>query len=223
MTFKSVILAAAACVSLATTAGAVTLSFVSPSPVLGSSLAFSAGGVGVEVTAGTFDFFPNPSTINFATRNVVQGNGGLGVNGGFLDFNSQVDGALGNDVLVFTFSQSVVLEAASFANVDSNDDFAFGTVVNGEFSRLVDFANVGTTLDLSSIATKAQRTGLSFGIGAIGFLDNFTVTGLNFSVAAQPAASINPSPVPLPASGLMLLGGLVLAGGIARRRRRAAR
>jgi len=148
---------------------------------------------------------------------VVQDPDGLGADGGFLE-SDQIDGKFGNDVLVFTFDQSVIIERVKFGNVDHNDDFAFGTVSYGAFDRIVSFQDIHNPFQLSSIATTQERTGFAFGFGAIGKNDNFTIKKLVVSLAPP---QNEPPAVPLPASGLLLLGGLG-AMVISNRRRRMA-
>lgn len=199
-------------------AHAITFSFTGSNLPDAQVRTFSSEGLGLTVTAGKFSSSSNPSTINFAARRVDQDPDGLGVDGSF--DSDQIDGKFGNDVLVFTFSEAVVIETVKFGNVDSNDDFAFGTVVGSTFNRIEDFVDISNPFDLSTIATAAQRTGLGFGFGAIGKYDNFTIKNLTVSLATPPGNE--PPAVPLPASGLMLLGAVALAGGASARRRRKA-
>ncbi|MEO0669258.1 MAG: hypothetical protein AAFZ99_15205 [Pseudomonadota bacterium] len=198
-------------------AHAVTFKFTGYDYADANVRTFSSEGLGLTVTAGTFSAFSNPSHINFSTRKVDQDPDGLGTDGGKFE-SDQIDGNLGNDVIVFTFSQAVVIEKVRFGNVDHNDRFAFGSVTNGAFDRLVSFQDIVNPFNLSHIASTEDRTGLSFGFGAIGKFDNFTIKSLHVSLAPPP--SNEPPAVPLPASGLLLLGALAMAGGVSARRRR---
>ncbi len=163
------------------------------------SKSFNVAGIGLTVTAGTFSTGGNPSNINFNTRAVDQTNGTLGSDG--IGDIGQVDGNLGNDILVFTFDQIVSIDSIGFSNVDGNDDFAFGTVVGNVFSRLVSFQDVqNTVLTASFLNPISLSVGTSFGIGAIGSLDNFRIN--NMSVTAVPL----PAALPLLACGVGILG-----------------
>lgn len=196
----------------ASQANAVTFDFTGSDPADSVSKSFTVDGLTVTVTAGTFpsNIFgnPNPSNINFNTRLVDQDPNGLGADG-VPDFD-QVDGSFGNDVLVFTFSREVFFDEITFGGVDGNDDFAFGSVTGNSFLRVVDFQDVVNPTAVSGFTTLAERTGTSFGIGAIGPNDNFTV------------ASISVTPVPLPPALLLLGSALVGLGVMSRRRRQAA-
>ena len=70
------------------------------------SKTFTVDGITVTVTAGTFSNASNPSNINFANRLVdLDFFSGLGADGRFDGDN--IDGRLGNDVLVFSFSRKI--------------------------------------------------------------------------------------------------------------------
>lgn len=195
-------------VALSTAASAITFDFTSPGTTDSTSTVFVEDGLTLTVTAGTFDSTSNGTTIG-SNRNVRQGADGLGAN--FAQDGVQVDGANGSDVLVFTFSETVLLDSISFANVDFNDTFAFGSVASTTFTRFVDFQDIDSPNLASLFLSLSQRTGDAFGIGAIKFLDNFTVTGLDVSRVAA---------VPLPPALLMLGSALLGFGFIGSRRRR---
>ncbi|MEM1047678.1 MAG: hypothetical protein AAGL24_16080 [Pseudomonadota bacterium] len=211
---RKLIVGLVASVGIAFAAGqaqAATFGFTGTNELPTGSLSFTIDGITVDVTAGTFPGIgpgPNPSNINFATRLVDQDPDGLGADG-ILD-GDQVDGALGNDVLVFTFSREVFFDEITFGNVDGNDDFAFGSVTGNSFLRFVNFQDVVNPTQVASFTTPDQRRGTSFGIGAIGAADNFTI------------ASISVTAVPLPPALLLLGSALVGLGFMSRRRRQAA-
>ena len=216
--FNSVCAAAVVATSvIGSAAHAITFSFTGANYADAHVRTFTSDGLGLTATAGTFSSHVNPSIINFNSRKVDQDPDGLGTDGGRHE-SDQIDGNHGNDVIVFTFSQSVIIEKVRFGNVDHNDDFAFGTVTDGAFDRLVSFQDIINPFDLSHIATQEERTGLSFGFGAIGWNDNYTIKSLHVSLAPPP--SNEPPAVPLPASALLLLGALAMAGGVSARRRR---
>lgn len=169
------------------------------------SISYDVDGIGLTITAGTFGANTNPSTIDFSTRRVDRDlNDGIGADGGLLEAD-EVDGFFGNDVLVFSFDTRVRINSVSFApqDIESNDQFAFGSVSGSTFTRVADFTDVSTPFDMSFFGSDA--IGEAFGIGAIGSDDNFSITAMD--VAA----------VPLPAAGWLLIAGL---GGIAAMSRR---
>ena len=172
-----------------------------------SAISYGVDGVSVTVRAGTFSN-ANLSDINYGSRRVDIDHNGLGADS-FWDSDT-IDGSFGNDVLVFSFSDSVSINTIGFSEVDGNDDFAFGTVTGNSFDRVVNFQDVLTSTDVSVFASDIERTGFVFGIGAIGFGDNFRITSLNVTS------------VPLPAAGLLLLAALSLTAGFGRRRNVAA-
>jgi len=202
---KTLPMAACAAALLAGSAvSAATIDFTGANLSDRPEATFGTGDLNVTVRAGTF----GDNGINFATRQVDIDPDGLGSDG-FLDRDS-IDGSFGNDVLTFSFDRLVRIDAIAFVEVDNNDDFAFGSVAGTSFERAFDFAQVFDQTDLSELLSANARTGLTFGIGAIGSNDNFRVAGLNVST------------VPLPASGMMLLGALG-AGVVLSRRRKAAK
>ena len=190
----------------ASQASAATFDFTGVNELDSSSKSFSAGGINLTVTAGTFGTASNPSNINFNTRLVDLDPDGLGADGP-LD-GDQVDGGGGNDVLVFTFDTTVTIDSIVFGNVDSNDDFSFGSVDGASYTRFVNFQDVVSPIAASSFLTLAERTGTAFGIGAIGPFDNFTIKGLTVTA------------VPLPAALPLFMGALSLLGFLGWRRKR---
>ena len=196
-----------------TTSHAVTFDFTGVNERDAPSKTFVEDGITLTVTAGTFDARSNPSDIDFGARRVDLDPDGLGADGGFFD-SDQIDGALGNDVLAFSFSEDVILNTISFGNVDRNDHFAFGVVDGASFERFVDFEDVLSPVAASTFLTLTQRTGDSFGIGAIGFFSNFTIAGLDVTRVVA---------TPLPPTLLMLGSVLVGFGFLGYRRRRAVR
>lgn len=222
-------------------ARAITFNFTGQDLFFLRELSLSSGGLGLTVTAGTFLEANNPSNITFTSRFVDLEPGGLGVNAG-LDSRT-IDGFFGNDVAVFTFDQNVIVESVGFANVTPGGNFAFGTVSGNSFNRIVDSqllpigAQQTAPFGLTAIATQEQRTGQSFGFGAIAEggvvidpffrvlpTDSYFITSLTVTLVPPPADDPvvvpAPVPVPLPASGLLLLGGLVLARSVVGRRRK---
>lgn len=209
-----------AVIAVAMTAGAAsaaTFDFLEYSAD-SQSKSFISNGITLTVTTGTFADAAN-SAIDFDARVVDQGaTRGLG-SYGTADYK-QIDGKDGNDVLVLTFSEAVSIDAMVFTNVDSKDKLAFGTVAGGIFNRIVEDETVTETVNMASIT--GPIFGTSFGLGAIGDKHNFSLAGL--TVTEQPTSiqrsltsAVAAAPVPLPASSLLLVGGL--AGLFAARRK----
>ena len=151
-------------------ASAVTINFAGNGG-LANSYSFSSGGVGVDVTATTFN--NSGPTGDFAY--VGQYSRGLGVTSHYGD-SHQVDGRNRNDLLIFDFDQQVTLKSVKFSYVDRYDDFRFFFQDLGS-GDLVDF---GTQVDIpgTGFATyvfASLWTGTKFGIGAYGKYDNFKV------------------------------------------------
>ncbi len=128
---------------------------------------------------------------------LTQTSGGLGVSG-FGDSSSQLDGFI-DEAITFTFDYAVRLVSVTFSGLGRFEDadiYVNGTKVANESSaNPYYFGNV--------IAS-------SFTIGADGTLDNFRIK--EFKVA----------PVPLPAAGFLLLGGLAGLGALSRKRKKTA-
>ncbi|WP_289042415.1 VPLPA-CTERM sorting domain-containing protein [uncultured Aliiroseovarius sp.] len=142
---------------------------------------------------GTIDPWRRGKSADYLTQTGT----GLGVAGGW-DTNAQLDGSV-DESITFTFDHSVRLVSVEFAHWDWNDDA--NVYVNGvEVASDSDdnpyyFGNVVAS---------------SFTIGADGVFDNFRIK--SFTVA----------PVPLPAAGFLLLGGLAGLGALSRKRKKAA-
>ena len=132
----------------------------------------------------------------------------IGRNGG----NPTGEVGVSDEMVVFMFSEMVRLVSVSFTGFDDNDDFVF-RMLDPLGSYLPDLDANG---DDNGNATPSYMfaddwTGSMFGIGARQNDDGFRISGLSFEHVA---------PIPLPATGLMLLG--ALGGlGIAARRRKA--
>ncbi|MBL3568820.1 VPLPA-CTERM sorting domain-containing protein [Rhodovulum visakhapatnamense] len=196
--------AAAAVVLGAGAASAATFDFKTMS--LDSSHQLTVDGVTVTAYAGVYRDFPNPDTIvqtdcsttSSCDRSVYQGDHGLGVTG-FLD-GPYIDGFLGNDLLTLSFSQTVDFSAVLFSfwgNSDSFDLFVDGTLVSPEER------SGPNPYPLSGL----RGTSISFGADAMD--DSYKL------------ASITVAPVPLPAAGLMLLGGLGGLAAVGRRKKKS--
>ncbi|MCK8465081.1 VPLPA-CTERM sorting domain-containing protein [Aliiroseovarius sp. S1339] len=127
---------------------------------------------------------------------LTQTGGGLGVSG-WGDNTAQLDGFL-DEAITFTFDKAVRLVSVTFSYFRGSDDadiYVNGSkVANESSSNPYYFGNVEAS---------------SFTIAADGYYDRFRIK--SFTVA----------PVPLPAAGFLLLGGLAGLGALSRKRKKA--
>lgn len=182
-----------------TTALAVTFNFAGPN-IVAPSHTFTNGSLSVETTAGTFD---NSGVITPGGL-VGRYGGGLGTTTHPFD-SHEVDGATRNDLVIFDFNQTVILESVTFSLVDSNDEFSFffdnepdGTLDPISFNVNIPGIGIGTYNFVST------WEGSLFGIGAYDGsfrhgIDNFKIKSMTVSVVPLPAT------LPLYAAGLALL------------------
>lgn len=178
-----------------------------------ASKTYTVDGVTVTVTTGTFKK-KNGSEIKLDTRDVKSSKkNGLGSNGA--GDKAVIDGRKGNDVIIFTFDQVVAIDTVTFGKLDGKDRFAFGTVDEGKFNRIVTKRKVTETFDIDE--TFGTLAGTSFAIGALGKRHNFTIETLSVFIPSEDAkaqqsrtssTASNMPAVPLPAAGMMLLAGL---------------
>jgi hypothetical protein len=192
--------------SLASVADAATYDF-SGRGGLDTSYSFTADGIGLTVTAGTFTT-RNGGTVRDGAL-VGQYGGGLGVTSHTGD-SRQVDGMNRNDILIFDFDQDVELESVTFTRVDRNDEFRF--FFEDASDDLIDW---GGQIDipgrrLGTYAFALEWVGDQFGIGALDSYDNFFVRGITANAV---------SAVPLPGTLALLLSGMALLGAAGVRRK----
>ncbi len=212
---KSLAVAAAALWAGASFAAPVqlTFDFTSGSNTQGYLLNYSMGGVNLGVTG---HLYTAPDTINAQAKVYQQSSNGLGVCGTILfpstsgcTSDKQLDGGGGandNELLKFTFSQLVSIVSVEFNQNDTNDGLDFFV---GEPLDYISSANAPNPPNhVLNFASLFQNLSV-FGIGLQGNSDEVRIAKLT--------VSYDPSPVPVPAAGLLLLGAL---GGLAALRRR---
>jgi hypothetical protein len=163
---------------------------------------FNAVGPSVDwLTIDNFTISPGAyGNLNNGHAQITQTASGLGVNG-LPDSNAgNIDGYphFSTEYLRITFDDPVRLLGFTLGNVDGNDD------VNVYFDDALD----GVYNVVSDNPFDVDRIVSSFIVKATGSNDDFTLAG--FQVA----------PVPLPAAGFLLVGGLGALAAL--RRRRAA-
>ena len=168
-----------------------------------SSEDFSGYATGTSLL-GTVDFgaFTTSSTAGFGSPYNVIENPGINPNG--MTGNNMQIGLLSGQSFTITFATAITAFGAIFGNV--NDDAARSS-----------FSGGGTT---DWLAVISGNSGRFFGIVSDTAFTSVTFTGLSssegFGIDDMRWASV--PTVPVPASGLLLAGG-VLAGWVARRRR----
>jgi hypothetical protein len=185
--------AIAAIVLSAGVASAATFSFTTVGPQVAS-----LSGPGFTITPGS-------SGILNSSARISQTATGLGVNGNPDTNPGNIDGfpIFSSEFLTVNFGWLVTLKKIALGNVDSNDDvdlFMNNTLVGSYKASVLNSMDLDA--DITSFRVRASGTP---GTDILGN-DDFTLAG--FTVA----------PVPLPAGGLLLIGGLA-ALGVARKRK----
>jgi hypothetical protein len=204
---KNLLAIAGATAAMVSSASALTIDFGTQTRALSDSLSFTVGGYTATVSAVTTDELGNVTGAAKIAQFGLTGNnqGGLGVTNSSGDAHTiDGSGALDtNDLLIITFDKPVTLTAASFGNVDSNDD---GTIW-ADGAKLGTYALAGypSLLPLNALGTV-------FGFGATGKDDDFKLRSINFDAGIVSA-------IPLPPAALLLASGLFGAGFIARRKK----
>lgn len=215
MTKTLSILAAGAfalCTGMAS-AGTVTFDFTAgPTTNFMNNLSYSNGGLNLNLTAATYDVAGSSVTLNGAKPLVVKQQASAGLASqfnckkGVCDDNFRTDGSQFNELLQFSFNKIATITAITFnpRGLDSNDFFDFA--VDGKLGF--------SGLSAASYNIAQDFTGHLFGIGASADTSAFRVTSITVAFGADAA------PVPVPAAGVMALGGL---GALLAARRKAKR
>jgi hypothetical protein len=193
MRFTTFIGAVAAIGLSAGVASAATFTFNTVGPQVAS-----LGGPGFTITPGSAGLL-NSSVLISQTAT------GLGVNGNPDTNPGNIDGfpIFSSEFLTVNFHWMVTLKKIALGNVDSNDDvdlFLDNTLIGSYKASVLNSADLDA--DITSFRIRASGTFLADGLGN----DDFTLSG--FTVA----------PVPLPAAGLMLIGGMAALGGMRKRK-----
>ena len=170
----------------------------------GRSVVAESGGLSLTITGAAFS---GGLTGSGWWGDATAWDNGIGLYAGGRD-SHWVDGYY-DEYLLLSFSEAVDLTAAAFAYGDGGDDWR---VLAGNFHgySAVDsgtLAGSGSGGSVFSAAIDSDVTATQFLIGTTGGRSEWKLRGVSVDVA----------PVPLPASGLLLLAGL---GGVAAMRRR---
>ncbi|MEM7061284.1 MAG: VPLPA-CTERM sorting domain-containing protein [Pseudomonadota bacterium] len=163
-----------------------------------SSYDLTSGGLTLTVSPASFIDLTNTIIGPDGNDVVTRRSGGTGIDRGFLD-GGQIDGRLGNDLLVLTFDQKVVFNSVTFGAVDGNDDFDLA--IDGIF--VLEDINIAAS---NPFLFAAGTMGTVLGIGADGLNDDFRVKAIDVTA------------IPLPAGFLLLLSGMGAIAFVGRRK-----
>jgi hypothetical protein len=222
MQLKTTVAALGVATILAMTAGAASASTVYFD--LGGSTStnqwsfnYSQHGVDLTVTGLVCDDGKGPNSSSCQSEKIDRYSVGLAMEQRN-DSSHQVDGGYSNEFLKLAFNPAITLTKLQFTYASRTDDFHFYTWTNGSWSESGPYdacpANNWTCGEDSAAhwyTFGSPYTGSMFLVGARGDDDDWKLKGVK--------VEYQPSVVPLPAAGWMLLAGL---GGIAALKRRKA-
>lgn len=157
------------------------------------------GGETVTVSAGAyvFDSILSTDVDGFADLAVAKRNAGLGVVfAGLPNLGTDINGP--GDLLTFTFSAPVTVNAVLFGRVDRDDDFDL--FLDGVLAA----SDVGISGNNPASLGGVEVSQFSIGADQVGFFrtDDFTIAKIDVEVSAVPL----PAGLPLLAGGLFALG-----------------
>ncbi|MEM6371921.1 MAG: VPLPA-CTERM sorting domain-containing protein [Pseudomonadota bacterium] len=227
---KIFISACAVALFAAGAAQAVTTETIDLSGSGGTALSYSNFGdsFGLSVTA-----WEHEDGVLGDARNVGRWSTGLGAQliGNWRE-NHQVDGGGPDELILFDFGTTVIVESVTFSYFSRADDFELGvyasdtaTVPFTYFTDLIilplsttdgRYDDEGGDIGISSLTTAEKLRGSVIGIGADHYGDSFKINSITVTRVEDPNTSV----VPLPAAGWMLIGAF---GGLAALRRRKAK
>lgn len=214
MTRTLTMLAAGALALCAGTASAATVTFdfaAGGTTSFVNKLNFTTGDVKLALTGKLYDLKGDTVKADTSRGIKVKSSETYGLasqfncKAGLCDDNFRTDGSQFNEMLMFKFNRKVSIDAITFNDrlVDGSDSFDFALGSTRQFSD--------TVTESYSVAGGFQ--GFSFGIGASADDSRFRVTSITVTYD-------DTTTVPVPAGGLMALGGL---GALAALRRKAKR
>lgn len=180
-----------------------------------SSGGLTAGVTGKSVSSIGLNGTSITSVNGLANEKVGRYSEGAGVTSYWGDDHT-VDGNVTNDLIQLVFSSAVQIVSASFGYFDWRDDFRYMVDTDGNGFDSGDY--ISAEMDVVSPFTNfANLSSKTWAFAAFGDNDSWKLKSV--TVRYDDGISIDPDPVPLPASGLLLLGGL---GALVMRRRKAA-
>ena len=210
--------------AVAAPAGAATISFAQNNAPQTGALSFTNGSETVSVVGSRVPTGGTALIASYAGTNGglgvctsafnILGQGGCGTVFGVGD-SFMIDGGPGNnsakEAVYLDFGLDTIdLTSITFNYVNDGDTF---DIVSDQVAQAAYTISAGASQQTFTFTTPI--TGSFFGIGALGRNDSFSILSMGYNI-------VNPGPVvptvPLPATGLLLIGALVGVGALRRRR-----